>query len=100
VNAPEGAVNDRNKNQEAREAILDALAEGDDVSADDLVKRVVDEEGVAPMTFKRARKALREEGAIRRSGGGKYGVIRWALNASPAHRESSGSLSVLEPEKT
>lgn len=94
--APETG-DERSASQEAREAILDALSESD-LPADDLAKRVK-EAGVADVTFRRARRALRSEGAITRSGGGRYGPIRWHLRHPPAHSGSSGSRSGYEREE-
>jgi hypothetical protein len=69
---------ERSALQEAREAIVDALA-ACELHAGELESRVVEEGGIAPVTFRRARRDLRSEGSIARSGGGAGGSVRWRL---------------------
>ncbi len=85
---------------DAREAILAALT-GGETSAGDLAK-AVRLEGVADVTFRRARAKLRREGVIERLGGGVSGPVRWRRITAPkstlAHSSPQNLIHNDEPE--
>jgi len=75
--------------KQAEDEILAALGEGP-MDASELERAVINA-GVSPKTFERARGSLCDRGLVKRSGGGRYGPIRWSLASSLAHEPSSRS---------
>jgi hypothetical protein len=74
---------ERSAIDEAKETIMEALA-GGDVTAGTLKECVVRGQGVAERTFERARRDLKKEGVIEKTGSGGSGPVMWrkAFNAS------------------
>jgi len=77
---------ERSASDEAKGAILDALADGD-LSAHDLDKAVT-RAGISPKTYQRARAVLARDGKIERQRSRFQGEVRWRLcslrQASPS----------------
>jgi len=82
---PPASEQDRSASEEARDAILDALRDGGELSAADLARRVRTA-GVLPGTLNRVRSNMRREGKIERLGGGVAGPVRWRLASIDSHQ--------------
>jgi predicted HTH transcriptional regulator len=67
---------ERSAIDEAKETIMEALA-GGDVTAGTLKECVVRSQGVAERTFERARRDLKKEGVIEKTGSGGSGPVMW-----------------------
>jgi hypothetical protein len=88
LSAATGA-NDRSAIERAKDGIRVALTDGT-LDATEL-ERIVLGTGVSKKTFERARGDLHTGKELVRSGGGKYGPVRWTLKGSLAHDSLSRS---------
>lgn len=87
---------------DAREAIVSALVGGERTAAD--LTKAARLEGIADITFRRARAKLRSAGEIERMGGGVAGQVRWRIvpgsRLALAHSTPQNLMEIHERERT
>jgi putative DNA primase/helicase len=95
-----GSEQQQSEMNEARESIVSALHTSTLMAGD--LQKAVRKDGVADITFRRARAKMKKEGVIKRTGGGKYGPVWWSLSDAPISSLAHDSLVRLihndEPE--